>query len=103
MSTVLKLNPPFRADHIGSLKRPAKLLQKRKELDDGKTTPEELKVVEDEAIRTIIEMQREVGIKSITDGEFRRCAHTALHRFGIGLKREAGTCSTTAYSITWTE
>ncbi|KAM5537808.1 hypothetical protein V8D89_008576 [Ganoderma adspersum] len=72
MSTVPKLNPPFRADHIGSLKRPAKLLQKRKELDDGKTTQEELKVVEDEAIRNIIQMQREVGIKSITDGEFRR-------------------------------
>ena len=42
MSTAPKLNPPFRADHIGSLKRPAKLLQKRKELDDGKTTQEEL-------------------------------------------------------------
>ncbi|KAI0333365.1 UROD/MetE-like protein [Cubamyces sp. BRFM 1775] len=68
----LKLNPPFRAEHIGSLKRPLKLLQKRKELDDGKCTAEELRVVEDEAIRTIVQMQREVGIKSITDGEFRR-------------------------------
>ena len=69
-----KLFPPFRADHIGSLKRPAKLLQKRKELDEGKTTPAELRVVEDEAITGIVEMQREVGIKSITDGEFRRYA-----------------------------
>ena len=73
MSAVPKLNPPFRAEHIGSLKRPVKLLQKRKELDDGRTTPEELKMVEDEAIRNIIQMQREAGIKSITDGEFRRC------------------------------
>ncbi|KAI0655349.1 UROD/MetE-like protein [Cubamyces menziesii] len=71
-ASTLKLNPPFRAEHIGSLKRPLKLLQKRKELDDGKCTVEELRVVEDEAIRTIVQMQREVGIKSITDGEFRR-------------------------------
>ena len=76
-----KLFPPFRADHIGSLKRPAKLLQKRKELDEGKTTPAELRVVEDEAITGIVEMQREVGIKSITDGEFRRYATLSLlHR-----------------------
>ena len=88
-STTPKLNPPFRADHIGSLKRPAKLLQKRKELDDGKTTRAELKVVEDDAIRNIIQMQRETGIKSITDGEFRRCAcHFSLSCFGGG--REGG-------------
>ena len=68
-----KLFPPFRADHVGSLKRPAKLLQKRKELQEGKTAPEELRVVEEEAIRGIVQLQREVGIKSITDGEFRRC------------------------------
>ncbi|RPD54114.1 UROD/MetE-like protein [Lentinus tigrinus ALCF2SS1-7] len=68
----LKLNPPFRADHIGSLKRPEKLLAKRKELDEGKCTPADLRPVEDEAIRGIIQLQREVGIKSITDGEFRR-------------------------------
>ncbi|KAI0365469.1 UROD/MetE-like protein [Pilatotrama ljubarskyi] len=68
----LKLNPPFRAEQIGSLKRPAKLLEKRKEFDDGKCTVEELRKVEDEAIKGIVQMQREVGIKSITDGEFRR-------------------------------
>ncbi|KZT09085.1 UROD/MetE-like protein [Laetiporus sulphureus 93-53] len=67
-----RLNPPFRADHIGSLKRPVALLQKRKELDEGKCTQEELRVVEDEAIRSIIKMQGDVGIKAITDGEFRR-------------------------------
>ena len=77
-SSTLKLHPPFRADHIGSLKRPAALLAKRKELDEGKTTPAELRVVEDEAITGIVEMQREVGIKSITDGEFRRCAILSL-------------------------
>lgn len=68
----LRLNPPFRADHIGSLKRPAKLLEKRKAFDDKTCTQEELTVVEDEAIAAIVQMQREAGIKAITDGEFRR-------------------------------
>ena len=68
----LKVNPPFRAEHLGSLKRPQFLLEKRVELDDKKCTPEELKVVEDKAIAAVVQMQRETGIKTITDGEFRR-------------------------------
>jgi methionine synthase II (cobalamin-independent) len=68
----MHLSPPFRADHIGSLKRPKYLLQTRQELDDGKATAADLKQVEDQAIDNIVKMQREVGIKSITDGEFRR-------------------------------
>ena len=67
-----KLNPPYRADHIGSLKRPAELLKKRDEFEAGKATEAELKPVEDAAIKGIIEMQREAGIKAMTDGEFRR-------------------------------
>ena len=69
----LRLNPPFRAEQIGSLKRPIKLLEKRKAFDSKQCTQEELTSVEDEAIQAIVDMQREVGIKSITDGEFRRC------------------------------
>ena len=76
----LHLNPPFRADHIGSLKRPAKLLQMRKALDDKSCTQEELIAVEDEAITAVIQVQREAGIKSITDGEFRR--RVFLTQFG---------------------
>ncbi|EED83727.1 predicted protein [Postia placenta Mad-698-R] len=73
MSTAApRLSPPFRADHIGSLKRPVALLQKRKESEEAKCTQEELRLVEDEAIRNIVQMQRDVGIKAITDGEFRR-------------------------------
>ena len=87
----LHLNPPFRADHIGSLKRPEKLLAKRKELDEGKCTAADLKPVEDEAIRGIIELQREVGIKSITDGEFRRYVLCAVS-VNIRRWRMAGTC-----------
>ena len=74
----LHLSPPFRADHIGSLKRPVKLLEKRKAFDSKQCTQEELTTVEDEAIKVIVQVQREAGIKSITDGEFRRwviCYH----------------------------
>ncbi|KAH9943032.1 UROD/MetE-like protein [Epithele typhae] len=72
MAATRKLNPPFRADHIGSLKRPSKLLAARKDFELGKVTPEELKAIEDEAVTEIVKLQREVGIKSMTDGEFRR-------------------------------
>ncbi|EIM83778.1 UROD/MetE-like protein [Stereum hirsutum FP-91666 SS1] len=68
----LHLNPPFRADHIGSLKRPASLLQKRREYDEKKISLEELVAEEDKSIDAIVRMQNEVGIKSVTDGEFRR-------------------------------
>lgn len=67
-----KLNPPYRAEQIGSLKRPADLLHERKEIEAGRSSPAKLAAVEDAAIRNIIQMQREVGIKALTDGEFRR-------------------------------
>ena len=66
------LFPPYRAEQIGSLKRPAELLAKRDAFEQGAATKDELKVVEEVAIKNIIAMQREVGIKAITDGEFGR-------------------------------
>ena len=67
-----RLFPPFRAEQIGSLKRPASLIAKRKEFDAGKCTAADLLPFEDAAVRDIAQLQREVGIKAITDGEFRR-------------------------------
>ncbi|GAA5853719.1 hypothetical protein JCM8547_007423 [Rhodosporidiobolus lusitaniae] len=64
--------PPFRSDHIGSLKRPLDLLAKRADYDAGKCSRDELKQVEDEAIKAEVERQRQAGIKAFTDGEFRR-------------------------------
>jgi len=64
--------PPFRADHVGSLLRPKEVHQARDEFAKGQLTAEELKHVEDEAIREAIRMQGEVGLKSATDGELRR-------------------------------
>ncbi|KZT13295.1 UROD/MetE-like protein [Laetiporus sulphureus 93-53] len=67
-----RLRPPFRAEQIGSLKRPTALLRKREAFEEGKCTQEQLREVEDEAISGILQMQRQVGIKAMTDGEFRR-------------------------------
>ncbi len=64
--------PPFRADHVGSLLRPPEVLRAREAFAAGQINAEQLKEVEDAAIREIIRMQGEVGLKSATDGELRR-------------------------------
>jgi 5-methyltetrahydropteroyltriglutamate--homocysteine methyltransferase len=65
---------PFRADHVGSLLRPPELLEARDEHAAGRTTDGELRAAEDAAIRDVVGMQREVGLQSVTDGEFRRAS-----------------------------
>lgn len=72
MVSGLRRNPPFRAEHVGSLKRPDDLLVKRKELDNGNTKQEELIRSEDAAIRNVVEEQIKVGFHAISDGEYRR-------------------------------
>jgi len=64
--------PPFRADHVGSLLRPPELLQARSEHEAGRLSAEELRRVEDAAIRDAVRMQEEIGLQGVTDGEFRR-------------------------------
>jgi 5-methyltetrahydropteroyltriglutamate--homocysteine methyltransferase len=64
--------PPFRADHVGSLLRPKEVLQAREQFAAGQIEGAQLAQVEDAAIRDIIRMQGEVGLKSATDGELRR-------------------------------
>ena len=64
--------PPFRADHVGSLLRPAALKEARLKRARGEISAEALKEVEDREIENAIRRQEEVGLKSITDGEFRR-------------------------------
>jgi 5-methyltetrahydropteroyltriglutamate--homocysteine methyltransferase len=64
--------PPFRADHVGSFLRPSYLLEARAKKAAGKITSEQLREVEDRAIEEVIRFQAEVGLNSITDGEFRR-------------------------------
>jgi 5-methyltetrahydropteroyltriglutamate--homocysteine methyltransferase len=64
--------PPFRADHVGSLLRPSELLRARAEHQAGRLAAEQLRRVEDTAIRDAARMQREIGLHGVTDGEFRR-------------------------------
>jgi 5-methyltetrahydropteroyltriglutamate--homocysteine methyltransferase len=66
------LGPPFRAEHVGSLLRPAELLSGREEHRAGRISAAELRRVEDEAIRDAARMQHEIGLDGVTDGEFRR-------------------------------
>jgi 5-methyltetrahydropteroyltriglutamate--homocysteine methyltransferase len=68
----MSLNPPFRADHVGSFLRPAYLIEAREQKARGAITPAQLREVEDRAIAEVVQLQREVGLQSITDGEFRR-------------------------------
>jgi 5-methyltetrahydropteroyltriglutamate--homocysteine methyltransferase len=67
-----RTTPPFRADHVGSFLRPARLHQARTERAAGKIGAAELRAVEDDAVREVVALQREAGLRSVTDGEFRR-------------------------------
>ena len=67
-----RTKPPFRADHVGSLLRPEALKQARAKRAKGEIGAAELKAVEDREIERLIQKQEEVGLKSVTDGEFRR-------------------------------
>ncbi|MEA3394183.1 MAG: 5-methyltetrahydropteroyltriglutamate--homocysteine S-methyltransferase [Pseudomonadota bacterium] len=68
----LRTTPPFRADHVGSFLRPKFLLEAREQKAKGEITAEQLRKVEDKAITEIVRFQEDVGLQSITDGEFRR-------------------------------
>jgi 5-methyltetrahydropteroyltriglutamate--homocysteine methyltransferase len=67
-----RTSPPFRADHVGSLLRPERLRQARADHKEGRIDDAELRAVEDDAIREVVSQQRDVGLQSATDGEFRR-------------------------------
>jgi 5-methyltetrahydropteroyltriglutamate--homocysteine methyltransferase len=79
MASITERNPPFRADHIGSLLRPPELLRARDEFQAGRIDASVLRAVEDDAIRKVVALQEEVGLQVITDGEFRR--HTYSDSF----------------------
>jgi len=64
--------PPFRADHVGSFLRPKFLLDAREQFKAGTIDAAKLRSVEDEAIRGVVKFQEDLGLRGITDGEFRR-------------------------------
>ena len=68
----LRNSPPFRADHVGSLLRTAQLKEVRAKHEIGEISADALKAVEDREIAAIIRKQEDIGLKAVTDGEFRR-------------------------------
>jgi 5-methyltetrahydropteroyltriglutamate--homocysteine methyltransferase len=69
---MLRNNPPFRADHVGSLLRPAELKEARTRYQNAEITAGQLKETEDRSIEALIAKQAATGLRSATDGEFRR-------------------------------
>jgi 5-methyltetrahydropteroyltriglutamate--homocysteine methyltransferase len=73
MSGQLKrTTPPFRADHVGSLLRPPALKAAREAHNAGRITSEQLREAEDAAVREVVKLQEDVGLKGVSDGEVRR-------------------------------
>src|ERR1017187_5061443 len=68
----MRTKPPFRADHVGSLLRPAALKKAREQRAKGEIDAAALKAIEDREIERVIKKQEDAGLQSITDGEFRR-------------------------------
>jgi 5-methyltetrahydropteroyltriglutamate--homocysteine methyltransferase len=98
---------PFRADHVGSLLRPARLLQARDEHAAGRIDDDELRGLEDEAIQDAVRKQEEVGLQSATDGEFRRASWHMDFIYQLeGITKEAGQIAVTFHNeqgdIEWT-
>lgn len=76
-----RVNPPFRAEHIGSLLRPKQLLDDRNRFARGEITREALAAAEDAAIKEALALQERIGLKLATDGEFRRRSyHSFFYR-----------------------
>jgi 5-methyltetrahydropteroyltriglutamate--homocysteine methyltransferase len=79
-----RTRPPFRADHVGSLLRPARLRAARADHAAGRIDAGELHAVEDDAVRDAIALQRDAGLQSATDGEFRRTSWHMDYIYQLG-------------------
>jgi methionine synthase II (cobalamin-independent) len=89
-----RTSPPFRADHVGSLLRPQRLLHAREEHAEGRIDDDELRGLEDECIHEAVRLQEDVGLQSATDGEFRRASWHMDFIYQLdGITKEAGNIS----------
>jgi 5-methyltetrahydropteroyltriglutamate--homocysteine methyltransferase len=94
-----RTTPPFRADHVGSLLRPPHLLQAREDHAAGRIRADELRRLEDDAIREVVKMQEDVGLQSATDGEFRRSSWHMDFIYQLdGITKEAGEIAVKFYN-----
>jgi len=82
-----RTEPPFRADHVGSLIRPGWLIEARHKFNAGVLARDALRPLEDRAVREVVALQEEIGLRSITDGEFRRQTYLTefLNPIGVDL------------------
>jgi 5-methyltetrahydropteroyltriglutamate--homocysteine methyltransferase len=83
-----RTRPPFRADHVGSLLRPERLHEARAAFKAGRIDREALRAVEDECILEVIRLQRDAGLKSVTDGELRRTSWHMDFIYSLGGVRQ---------------
>jgi 5-methyltetrahydropteroyltriglutamate--homocysteine methyltransferase len=94
-----RTSPPFRADHVGSFLRPPRLHAARADRAAGKISAEELRAVEDDAVREVVALQREAGLRSATDGEFRRATWHMDFVYQIGgIEKAQGNLLSTFHS-----
>ena len=94
-----RTSPPFRADHVGSLLRPAPLLKARDDFSSGKIDAAELRALEDDAIREAVKMQEDAGLQAATDGEFRRASWHMDFIYQLdGITKEAGEIAVTFFN-----
>lgn len=75
MTTAAKQRPPFRADHVGSLLRPAELREAFRRHGSGELPAPAFAAIQDKAIRDAVRLQEEAGLQVVTDGEFRRSSY----------------------------
>ena len=68
----MKAEPPFRAEHVGSLLRPQEIKDARAKRERGEISVSDLKAVEDKAVSRAVAKQQSLGLKTVTDGEYRR-------------------------------
>ena len=95
----LRDSPPFRADHVGSLLRPRHLLDAREQHAAGAIDAAELRALEDEAIREAVKLQEDAGLRSATDGEFRRASWHMDFIYQLdGISKEAGDITITFHN-----
>ena len=80
----MKTSPPFRADHVGSLLRPAALKEAREARKQGRLSAAQLQEAEDAAIREVVRLQEDIGLQGVTDGEFRRSSWHMDFLFQVG-------------------
>lgn len=85
-----RTSPPFRADHVGSLIRPSWLIEARRSYIAGSLTADQLHPFEDRAIRDVVAMEEQMGLRSITDGEFRRQTYLLDFFRSIGVELMPG-------------